>query len=157
MGQQPHSVIAPDNKEDAEILNDIVAVCRDGEKLYRHVANQVENQQLRNMFSDMARVRLRIARELESEVALRGQIPKGTGTMVGKITRWYVEARSHFINFGDRVFIDQLEETEERTLGVLRSAVQKVEDKSLVYRLSSLVATFQMSHDRMRAIQKSYR
>ena len=104
----------------------------------------------------MANVRLEIARELESEVILRGVSPNRTGTMVGKISRWYVDARSHFVNFTERVFIDQLEETEDKALRVLRAAVQEVEDKSLMFRLSSLVATFQMSHDRMRAIQKLY-
>lgn len=146
-----------DTMEDAETLNDVISVCRDGERLYRYVAEQVEDQRLRNMFSDMAGVRLQILQELGSEVALRGAIPKKTGTIAGEISRWYVDARSRFINFSDREFIDQIEETEERTLRVLRRAVQAVEDRSLMFKLASLVATFQMSHDRMRAIQKSYR
>ncbi len=142
--------------EDAVVLNDIVSVCRDGEKLYRYAAEQVEDQQLRNMFTEMASVRLKIARELESAVALLGTKPNRTGTMAGKISHWYVEARSHFVNYADKVFIDQLEKTEDKTLKVLRSAVQEVDDKSLMFRLSSLVALFQMSHDKMRSIQKLY-
>ena len=156
MGEKLAHSKDPDAKGDAEILNEIISVCRDGEKLYRHVAEQVEDQQLRNMFSEMASVRLQIVSELKSEVMLRGCEPNCEGTMVGRLSRWYVDARSRFSNFADRVFIDQLEETEERTLKVLRSSVKQVDDRTLVVRLSSLVASFQISHDRMRAIQSSY-
>ncbi|GJM11691.1 MAG: hypothetical protein DHS20C12_00940 [Pseudohongiella sp.] len=157
MGSDENSVSGPEASEDAEILNDVISVCRDGEQLYRHVADRVSDQQSRNIFLDMARVRCQIVKELQSEVALRGAEPRSSETVVGKISRWYVEARSHFVDYKERAFIDELEETEERSLKILRTAVRKVEDKTLVYRLSSLVATFQMAHDRMRLLKASYK
>ncbi len=156
MSIQAKPVDTPEAIEDAEILNDVIAVCRDGEKFYRHVAEHVEDQRLRNMFADMAQVRLQIVRELGSEVAMRGVSPRKTGTVVGQITAWYVDARSHFLSFYDKEFIAQSEKTEDEALKVLRSGVQAVEDKSLMFKLASLVATFQMSHDRMRSIRKLY-
>ena len=157
MGSKTSGERDPDAMEDADVLNDIISVCRDGERLYRHVAEKVEDQRLRNMFAEMASVRLKIVRELESEVILRGAELKRAGSVVGMISRWYLDARSRFTNYTERVFIDQLEETEDKTLRILRSAVQEVEDKSVMFRLSSLVATFQMSHDRMLAIQKPHK
>lgn len=142
--------------DDAEILKNVISVCRDGEKLYRYVAEQVQDQQSRNIFSNMARVRSQIVNELESEMILRGAEPSRSGTVVGSISRWYVGARSHFVNYKEKEFVEQLKETEDRSMKILRSAVQKVEDKSLAYRLSSLVATFQIDHDRIQSLKASY-
>jgi len=148
---------SPDAKDDAEILNDVISVCRDGEKLYRYVAEQVDDQQSRNMFSEMARVRFQIVKELETEVAHRGADSKRSGTMIGKIIRWYVDAKNHFVDYHQKEFVEQLVETESRSLKILRGAVREVSDKSLAVRLSSLVATFQIAHDRMTLLKKSYK
>lgn len=157
MGSDSNTEYDPEAKEDAEILNDVISVCRDGEDLYRYVADRVEDQQSRNIFSDMAKVRSNIVKELESEVILRGVEPKKSGTFVGAISKWYIDAKSRFVDYTERAFIEQLEETEQRSLKVLRTAVREIEDKSLVFRLSSVVATFQMAHDRMSALKHSYR
>jgi uncharacterized protein (TIGR02284 family) len=157
MTHKRESEIRPESGADTDILNDVISVCRDGEALYSHVAGQVEDQQLRNMFSDMAQVRAAIVGELTAEVAIRGVKPKRSGSLTGNIRRWYLDARQDFSDYQDKEFIAQLEVTETRSLTVLRTAVSKVSDRSLAFRLSSLVASFQISHDRMKLLKQSYK
>ena len=157
MDPETENELDPVAKEDAEILYDVIKVCRDGEMLYRHVAGQVEDQQSRNIFSYMARVLSKIVRELESEVLIRVAKPKKIGSAAGQISQWYSGAKSRFVDYHDKAFIDQLVETTERSLQVFRAAVREVEDRSLVYRLSSQVASFQIAYDRMRTFKNSYR
>ena len=144
-------------RDDAEILNDIILVCREGETLYSHVATQVQDQQSRNLFVNMAEVRLKIAQELEAEAAVRGVELSNSGCQIDNIRRWYTEARHRFSQYHDKEFIAQLDETEKKSLAVLRTAVSKVTDKALAFRLSSLVASFQIVHDRMQKYKESYR
>lgn len=144
----------PAAKEDAEMLNDVISVCRESEDLYRYVAEQVDDQYSRNMFSEMAKVRLQIVRELESGISIRGAAPRRSNTTIGKISRWYMDAKSHFVDYHEKEFVEQLEEIEGRLLKELRSAVREIKDKSLAFRLASLVATFQISYDRMIATKK---
>ncbi|MFT4861120.1 MAG: hypothetical protein ACI95C_000321 [Pseudohongiellaceae bacterium] len=157
MKQKHESPMKPKAHADADILNDVISVCRDGEALYSYVAKQVQDQQSRNMFSDMARIRLKIVKELEAEVTVRGEKPTRSGSLIGGIRRWYIDARHSFSDYQDEEFIAQLEETEARSLAVLRTAVAKAQDPALVLRLSSLVASFQMAYDRMSLLKKSFK
>lgn len=156
MGSPPKMKDGADAVEDAEILNIVIAVCRDGEEFLRYVADQVKGQQSRNAFLEMASVRSDIVQELESEVRARGLKPNETGTLGGKVTQWYSEAKGHFVDFDNFEFIEQLENVEKRSLLVLRKAVHEVKDQSLVYCLSSLVADIQMAHDRLRLLKQSF-
>ncbi len=157
MTQKHEPQIQPKAHEDADILNDVISVCRDGAALYSYVAAQVLDQQSRNMFSEMAQIRSKIVNELEAEVKVRGAKPTRSGSLIGSIRRWYIDARHSFSDYQDKEFIAQLEETEARSLAVLRTAVAKAQDPTLVLRLSSLVASFQMAYDRMSLLKKSYR
>ncbi len=142
--------------EDADVLNDVISVCRDGEALYSYAAAQVQDQRSRNLFSDMARVRSKIVEELEAEVADRGVKPIQSESLSGRIRRWYLDAMHTVTDYHDKEFINELQETENRSVVVLRTAVSQVKDEALVMRLSSLVASFQIAHDRMRLLKESY-
>lgn len=139
---------------DAKILNEVIAVCRDGCNFYRHAAQQVDDQTLRNLFLGMAGVKADIVNQLTPEVEACDVEANTSGTLVGRLRQWYADAKDNFSNYHDYIFIEQLEEAEDRTLSVLRKAVKSVESNRLASQLSSQVASAQMTHDRMKALKE---
>jgi uncharacterized protein (TIGR02284 family) len=148
--------VGPESLEDTDILNDVISVCRGGEALYSRAAAQVEDQHLRNMLSDMARVRSSIVNELAVDVGPTQVKPERSGAMIDDILCWYWDAQGSTTDYQDNGFIMQLERVETRALTLLRSAVSKLNNRALAFRLSSLVASLQISHDRMKLQKHSY-
>lgn len=146
----------PNNREDADILNDVIVICRDGEELYRHAAKQVGDQRIRNMYMEMARVRLQMLGELKIEESNLPSKSRHGGSVVGSSRRWYAAAKTR-ADFHQQDFVEQLQVTEKRALRALRILVKQLKNRSLMLRLSSLVATYQVSHDRMKYLKQSYK
>ncbi|GAB1267838.1 hypothetical protein NBRC116493_10910 [Aurantivibrio infirmus] len=143
----------PEKIHDAVIVNDIITICRDGKNFYRQAAQAVDDQALKNIFNGMADIRQDLVDELEPQVTYRGIDVAEFGSISGTIKIWYINAKEKFGDFGDRRFISQLTETESRTLNVMKAAVKAVDDNQLAGKLSSKIASIQMTYDRMKALK----
>lgn len=140
----------PPSSGDRNILSDVALVCREGMNLYSYIAAEVQTQKYRNLFYSMAEVRLRIAEELEAEIGFPKQPLNSSGDSGNQIRCWYLEARECFATYPVDELLLRLENIETKSLTLLRGSVPKVEDKDLAFRLASLVASFQIVHDRMK-------
>lgn len=138
-----------------EELNDIVAVLRGGAEFYSEAAEKVERDDLKALFAEHAAKREAAVADLSAELTARGEEP-AAGSWAEKAHEWYAAA-SAVIGDADKVFLDQLEEHEDRTLEALRDALEAAPAgsdhvRSLLHRH---LETFQETHDRMLTLKKS--
>lgn len=150
-----NSTVIPDN--DVAILEDVIAVCEDGRQLYQHVADQVTDQQSRSFFSEMAKVRAKIVKELEDRAPNGATSQSAAGSVAKTVRKWYADAAAKFRKDEEIALIEQIEANEKQSLSVLKKAVKNVQDKTLAQRLASLTASFQMALDQMKYLKETYR
>jgi uncharacterized protein (TIGR02284 family) len=76
------------------VLNQLIEVCKDGEKGYRGAANEIQNGHRQVLFEAYARQRSEFGSALESEVRRLGGDPFHTGTATGSLHRGWMHLRS---------------------------------------------------------------
>jgi uncharacterized protein (TIGR02284 family) len=98
-----------------KLLNDIVAIARDGKSFYEHAATKVNDPELKSLFIRIAAIKDEIVTDLSSAIKTVGDTPAESGTLVGEISKMYGDLRSHL---GDKnyAFVAQLENSEDRLL-----------------------------------------
>jgi len=78
-----------------DALEELAKLARDGELGYRTAAGDVEDQDLKQMFNELAKERGEIADELESHIRKHGgKVPQKGGTMAGQAHRMFVDLKS---------------------------------------------------------------
>jgi uncharacterized protein (TIGR02284 family) len=98
-----------------QLLNDIVAIARDGKDFYEHAASKVNDPELRKLFVRIANVKGEIVTDLSGTIKTMGDKPVESGTLHGEISKLYGDLRSK-VSDKDYAFVAQLEASEDRLL-----------------------------------------
>ncbi len=101
--------------QSSEILDNLVTAIRDGKSFYELAASEVDNPELKTLFTRIAKVKGEIVQGLSTEIRADGEIPQKTTSWSAEITRLYVEVRSVL---GDKnyTYVSQLEDSEDKLL-----------------------------------------
>jgi uncharacterized protein (TIGR02284 family) len=102
-------------KNNDHILNDLIAVNRDGKSFYEQAANKVDNPSLKSLFTRIANVKSDIVQGLTNEAKISGDMSATPGTWTDDFNKLYGEVRPHL---GDKnyAYVTRLEESENRLL-----------------------------------------
>jgi uncharacterized protein (TIGR02284 family) len=98
-----------------QLLNDIVAIARDGQSFYQHAATKVNDPELKKLFVRIADIKGEIVMELSGTIKTVGDKPVESGTLYGEISKLYGDLRAK-IGDKDYAFVAQLEASEDRLL-----------------------------------------
>ncbi len=150
-------LINDEKTSELSVLNRVLAVCEDGRSFYQHAAQEAESATLRQIFREQAQIRSEAIQQLSNEVHKRHGSPVHSGPLKGTLQQWYTDIRARLSHSQDHVFIQQLEETENQTLGELKRAVRSLHDPALARQLGSHLASIQLAHDRMKSIGEDLR
>ncbi len=134
----------------SDMLNEIIAVARDGQTFYTEAATKVEDPQLRTSFREIATIKGRMVTELSAAVSRDGEKPATHGTWVGDLNKFYAKVRGMF---GDRdyAYVAQLEESEDRLKARLDQALAETSTPQTVRdTLTRLLPQVRQCHDLMR-------
>lgn len=107
-------------------LNELIELTRDGQHFYQHAAEVVKDIELQHLFRDMAQTKTHIIQALSVKVAANNEQPSVEGTMGGKMREVYADTKARLGNT-DAVYIDQLDQTEERILQAFEDALKDAE------------------------------
>ncbi len=107
----------------SKILNDIVAVVRDGKFFYDTAIPKVQDPELKTLFTRMAAMKGEILTGLSAELRAMGDTPAPEGTWTGDIARLYAELRAS-VGDKDYAWVAQLEGSEDRLLKAFDQAIQ---------------------------------
>lgn len=107
-------------------LNELIEITRDGQHFYQHAMEEVKDVELQHLFRDMAQAKTHIIQALSVKVAAQQQQPAQGGTMAGKIREIYADTKAR-LGHADAVYVDQLDQTEERILTAFEDALKSAE------------------------------
>ena len=101
--------------QDITHLNELIEITRDGQHFYQHALEEVKDIELQHLFRDMAQAKTHIIQALSVKVAANQEQPAQGGTTAGKLREMYADTKAR-LGDSDAVYIDQLDQTEERIL-----------------------------------------
>lgn len=112
-------------------LNELIEITRDGQHFYQHAMEEVKDVELQHLFRDMAQAKTHIIQALSVKVAAQQQQPAQEqpaqgGTMAGKMREIYADTKAR-LGHADAVYVDQLDQTEERILTAFEDALKSAE------------------------------
>ncbi|MEO7148451.1 MAG: PA2169 family four-helix-bundle protein [Rhodanobacteraceae bacterium] len=137
-----------------DILHDLVQICCDGEKFYQYAAGKMQSEELREAVSAVGRVRGDLCRDLASLLAAHGERPSDKGTLYGRMHKLYADFRARLSGNPDEIYVDELEEAEDRLLHALEEAMLTVEPPAAREVLRRYMPTARDAHERMRELKR---
>ncbi len=134
-----------ENDRTIDLLNDLILVCKDGEKGYREAAEEIDNAFYRMLFSEYARQRSKFASELKAQVIQLGGQPDRKGSVKGTIHRGWMNLKTAIAGHDDDLIVSECQRGEQIAIKQYKDALQKdVPSKIkalLEQQMSEIVAT----------------
>ena len=137
------------------LLNDLVQVTRDSKTFYEDVARETDNPRLRDVFNRMAMAKSSLIGALSAKLVSLGETPPDSGTMGGSLRKAYADIRATFSKDDDKVYVAQLEETEDRVLEEFEDALAKTDSVDVRRVLTEQLPKVRACHEEMRNLKHS--
>lgn len=135
-------------------LNELIEITRDGQHFYQHTLNEVQDEQMRQLFRDMVQTKAEVIQALSSKVASDLEQPSMGGTLVGKLREAYADTRARFAKNETAVYVSQLEAAESRIVHAFEDTLESAEPE-----VRTLVAAempkVRACHDRIWTLKKT--
>ena len=140
-----------------DILQNLIATCRDGQKGYQDAAAHVQSHELKAFFNDESIKRAQFAGELEQEVQRLGKAdPKRDGSISGALHRAWFDLKTK-LGGGDHSVLESVEQGEDRA----KEAYEKAATSDLPENVRKLVQTqyqhILQVHNRVRSLRDNLR
>jgi len=106
-----------------DLLNSLIAICKDGEQGYLTAASDVENSELASIFQHYSEQRVKFAKELGAEVARLGGEVTDHGTVSGTVFRGWMNVKSALTGASAGAVIAACETGEDSAAAAFEQAV----------------------------------
>lgn len=137
-------------EQQIDTLNDLIQVTRDSAEFYGDAAKEVENPELKNLFTDMAQSKNGLVGAMSREVHAAGDEPAESGTFRGSLRKFYTDVRSKFGDT-DYAFVSELEQSEDRLMNAYNDVMKDDDVPAPVKQtVSQYLPAIQQHHDLMR-------
>ena len=138
---------------DTATLNDMIEVLNDGKKFYEEATGHVRRNDLKALFSRMARTKGAIADDLRTAVVASGAKPAEGGSFAGALRTAYAEIATKLSSDKDYTYIAQLEEFEDRILKAFQDAQAKSDDQGVRTIAQRYLPEVTRDHNEMRGLK----
>jgi uncharacterized protein (TIGR02284 family) len=152
LGTAPRTDI--DANADTATLNDLIEVLNDGIKFYEESSLEVERDDLKSLFRNLAGHKRKIVQDLSAAVRSLGEEPATSGTFAGSMRKLYAEARTKMSSDKGHEYIAQLEEFEDRILHAFEKAATDSNDATVRGIADRHFKDVRDDHDFMRNLKK---
>ncbi|WP_028080755.1 PA2169 family four-helix-bundle protein [Solimonas soli] len=136
-------------------LKDIVEIARDGAQFYDDAQQHVQDAGLRTTFAQMASAKRELIAGLSARLRAEGAEPPRNGTIAGAIRKTYTDVAAKLSKHEARLYVGQLEETEDRLIAEVRKAIADCEDAGARSVLEAYWPKVKASHEQMRKLKHS--
>jgi uncharacterized protein (TIGR02284 family) len=137
------------------LLNDLVQVTRDSKSFYEDAAKETTDARLRDVFNRMAAAKAGLISALSGKVVALGETPAESGTVAGSLRKAYADVRAVFSKDDNKIYVGQLEETEDRILEHFEEALAKTDSVEVRGVLADHLPKVRACHDEMRDLKKA--
>lgn len=103
-------------EEMAQVLNKLLQNNLDAEKGFRNAADEVQNEQLKALFKDLAQQKYDFAHELRGEVRNFGEPPSKGSSVSSDIHRTWMNVRAGISSNPEKVVLAEAAKGEEKAL-----------------------------------------
>lgn len=134
-------------------VKDLIQIANDGASFYERATEKVQNPELRRVFSDMGQHKRDLVASLGTQLDDRSPSDVG-GTVVGTFHRAYTELLAAVSSNDEKVYVSQLEETEDRLLAGFREAIEDEKDPKIKTILQDHLPRVIASHNEMRQLKQ---
>jgi uncharacterized protein (TIGR02284 family) len=114
------------DKSAVNVVNDLVEICLDAEKGFRDAAQDVRDQNLREIFLGKSRQMGQFGRALQEEVTKLGGKPSKSGSMVGTLHRVWMDSRATLNMHNAKLVLMECERGESAVLQHYEKALEAV-------------------------------
>jgi uncharacterized protein (TIGR02284 family) len=114
----------PDQKQIADVLQDLIQICREGQEGYRNGAEHAKDPELRRLLNEVSLERAKFAGALENEVIRYGKPDvERSGTALGAIHRGWTNLRAD-LGGGDDAILSSIESGDDHARKRYDEAIQ---------------------------------
>lgn len=137
------------------VLENLMQVCKDGQKGYQEAASKVKRSDLKNFFNEQSLERARFAGELEAELIRLGKSDKkASGSTLGSLHRAWVDTKVA-LGGGDKTILDWLEHGEDTAKDAYQKAVTGDLPENVAQIIRRQAASVQAAHDQVKSLRDS--
>lgn len=138
-----------------EKVADIVKVLKGGIEFYQTAMEKVESHGAKTVFGRMISAKQESIEKLQPfAIAENGEMETGTSLSVDARKLFTIIA-GELSGDSDHTYISQLEEVEDKTLAVIRDALEEKQPNAVNMVLMEVLASAQDTHNQMKSLQKS--
>lgn len=140
---------------EVERITDIVRVLNGGIKFYEQAMEKVESHGVKTVFGRMIAAKQSSVEELQPfAVAESGEYEKDTDMAVD-FRKAYTNVLSMLTSESDHTYVAQLEEVEDKTMGVIREALEVNQPEACKMALMNVLNTANETHSQMKSLQQT--
>ena len=136
-----------------EKVADIIKVLNGGIKFYEEALNKVDAQSIKVVFGRMiVQKRSAVAKLQPYAIAETGEVEKDS-SMAVDVRKTYTKLLSAVSSDSDHTYVSQLEEVEDKTLEVIREALEE-QPVAVKQVLLGVLSDAKLAHGEMRSLEK---
>jgi uncharacterized protein (TIGR02284 family) len=147
---------ASEARDVSAVLNDLIEICRDGEQGFRTAATGIGDPRLRRLFESYAEQRASFARELQAEVARRGDEPARSGDAAGALHRGWMKIREAVSGNDEAAILAECERGEAAAVRAYRTAVDQRIPGDTADLVERQYVQVKDAHDHVRMLERSH-
>ena len=141
-------------KPDTYTLKELVEVLNDSKKFYEEASTKVDQPELQQLFTRMARTKGAIASDLKTQITASGKKAPEGGTAGGTLKKAFGEFRAKLSSTPDREYIAQLEDFEDRIVDAFRDAAAESDDSAVRALATKYMPEVMRDHSQMSALKQ---
>ncbi len=111
------------NEKSISILNNLIEICRDGNRGYKHASEHIEHDDLETIFYRLSQQRALFEAELRDDVRQLGGTPEDGGTLSGSIHRFYLDVKAMFTGHDTEGIIEACKTGEKTAIEAYEKAI----------------------------------
>ena len=138
----------------ADHLNELVAICKDGEAGYRDAAEETKSPELQTLFSRLARQRADFVIELQRAVTALDCEPRDSSHLAGKLHRGWINLKAAIVSNDAHAVLAECERGEDAAVAAYAKALKEApldtHQRALVDAQSQAVKA---AHDQIRDLR----
>ncbi|MFH1498764.1 MAG: PA2169 family four-helix-bundle protein [Verrucomicrobiota bacterium] len=152
-----HSHLPEDTRRQiADELNELIAICKDGEAGYQAAAGDTEDVLLKGLFQELSEQRAHCAHELQNTVALLGNSPRESSSVGGTLHRRWIDIKSLLVKNDAHAVLAECERGEDAAVAAYRQALAaEVIPPDIKNIITLQAADVQAAHDKIRDLRDS--
>jgi uncharacterized protein (TIGR02284 family) len=142
-----------DKNDAVKVIEDLIEICKDGQKGYQDAATHVKRLDLKTYFNEQGLERARFAGELEAELPRMGEPDKKvTGSASGAMHRAWIDTKVA-LGGGDHTILESVEAGEDSAKAAYQKALNSALPGNLMEIVRRQAASVQKTHDKVKMLR----